>query len=93
MKYSKLSNYQIKKILQNFCLEMTATQTAKQLGINRHTADRYYRIFRERIADYQEQNLKKLSGNIEIDESYFGSKHFGDKRGRRLHGGFLSSEY
>jgi len=82
MKYSKLSNYQIKKILRNFCLELTAVQTAKQLGVNRHTADRYYHIFRKRIADYQDQNLKKLSGHIEIDESYFGSRHFGDKRGR-----------
>ena len=82
MKYSKLSNYQIKNILQCFCNELTAIQTAKQLGINRHTADKYYRIFRERIVEHQEQNLKKLSGHIEIDESYFGSKHFGDKRGR-----------
>jgi len=82
MKYSKLSNYQIKKILKCFCLELTAVQTAKQLELNRHTVDRYYRFFRERIANYQEQNLKKLSGNIEIDESYFGSRHFGDKRGR-----------
>jgi transposase-like protein len=82
MKYSKLSDYQIKNILRCFCNELTATQTAKHLRINRHTADRFYRTFRERIAEYQEQNLKKLSGNIEIDESYFGSKHFGDKRGR-----------
>jgi len=82
MKYSKLSNYQIKKILKCFCLELTAVRTAKQLELNRHTVDRYYRFFRERIANYQEQNLKKLSGNIEIDEPYFGSRHFGDKRGR-----------
>jgi hypothetical protein len=32
MKYSKLSNYQIKKILRCFCLELTATQVAGQLG-------------------------------------------------------------
>ena len=82
MKYSKLSNYKIKKILQCFCLELTATQTANQLGLNRHTMDRYYQLFRERIAEYEEQNLEQLSGNIEIDESYFGSRHFGDKRGR-----------
>jgi transposase-like protein len=82
MKYSKLSDFKIKKILHGFCLELTAVQTAKQLRLNRHTVDRYYRIFRERIAEYQEQNLKKLSGHIEIDESYFGSRHFGDKRGR-----------
>ncbi len=82
MKYSKLSNYQIKKILQNFCLELTAVQTARLVRVNRHTVDRYYQMFREKIADYEEQNFKKLSGSIEIDESYFGSRHFGDKRGR-----------
>lgn len=82
MEYSKLSIYQIKRILKCFGLGLTAVQTAKQLNLNRHTIDRYYRIFRERIAIYEEQSMKKLSGNIEIDESYFGSRHFGDKRGR-----------
>ncbi len=82
MKYSKLSNYKIKKILKCFSLELTACQAAKQLSLNRHTVERYYNIFREKIAQYQENNLQKLSGNIEIDESYFGSRHRGDKRGR-----------
>jgi transposase-like protein len=82
MKYSKLSNYQIKKILRCFCLELTATRTAGQLGFNRHTIERYYTIFREKISVYEEQRVRKFSGNIEIDESYFGSRHKGDKRGR-----------
>jgi transposase len=82
MKYSKLSDYKIKKILQSFSLELTSVQTAHQLKLNRHTVDRYYEIFRERIAAYEEENMRKLSGNIEIDESYFGSRHIGDKRGR-----------
>lgn len=82
MKYSKLSDYKIKKILHSFSLELTSVQTAYQLKLNRHTVDRYYGIFREKIAAYEEENLRKLSGNIEIDESYFGSRHAGDKRGR-----------
>ncbi len=82
MKYSKLSDYKIKQILKCFSLELTAFQSAKQLSLNRHTIARYYNIFREKIALYQENNLQKLSGNIEIDESYFGSRHRGDKRGR-----------
>ena len=82
MKYSKLSDYRIKKILKCFCLGLTAIQTAKQLELNRHTIDKYFRKFREKIAAHQEQNLKKLTGHIEIDESYFGSRHFGDRRGR-----------
>jgi hypothetical protein len=82
MKYSKLSDYQIKKILKKFCLELTAVQAAKDLDYNRKTIDYYYNLFRTKIADYQEQQKIKLRGHIEIDESYFGSRHFGDPRGR-----------
>ena len=82
MKYSKLSNFQIKKILQCFCLELTTIQTSKQLKLNRHTPERYYNIFRKKIAEYQEEQKKKFRGNIEIDEAYFGSRHKRDKRGR-----------
>lgn len=82
VKYAKLSNKQIKQILKYFCLELTAVQTAKMLGLNRNTIDRYYQIFREKIIKYQDDNLQKLSGEIEIDESYFGSSRRGDKRGR-----------
>jgi transposase len=77
-----LSTYKIKKILHCFSLELTAVQTAAQLGLNRNTIDRYFQLFREKIALYQEQSLKQLSGHIEIDESYFGSRHHGDPRGR-----------
>lgn len=82
MKYSKLSKYQRKKILEAFCLELTAVQAAQQLGLNRNTVDRFYTLFRERIAKYQQQQRARLSGDIEIDESYFGSRHRGDPRGR-----------
>lgn len=82
MKYSKLSNYEIKKILRCFCDELTSVQASKQLCLNRNTIDRHYTIFREKIALYQEAQMRKLRGNIEIDESYFGSRHRGDPRGR-----------
>lgn len=82
MKYSKLSTFKIKKIISCFSDELTAVQTAKQLGLNRNTVDRFFTLFREAIADYQEVQRTKFSGQIEIDESYFGSRHHGDKRGR-----------
>jgi len=34
-------------------------------------------IFREKIAGYQEKNIKRISGKIEINESYFDSRHKG----------------
>ncbi len=82
MKYSKVSDWTIKKILRCFCDELTAVQTAKQLRLNRNTIDRYYAIFREKIAAHQEAQKQKFRGSIEIDESYFGSRHRGDPRGR-----------
>lgn len=82
MRYSKISDYQIKKILHSFSLELTAVQASRQLHLNRHTVDRYYQLFREKIAVYEEQQMRQLSGEIEVDESYFGSRHHGDKRGR-----------
>jgi transposase len=84
IKYAKISTKLIKQILQYFCLELTAVQTAQLLSLNRRTIDRYYHIFREHIAQYQEDTLLKMSGEIEIDESYFGSRHKGDKRGRSV---------
>jgi transposase len=82
MKYSKLSTFKVKKILSCFAEELTAVQAGKQLKLNRHTCDRYYQIFREQIAEYQELQKIKFRGSVEIDESYFGSRHRGDKRGR-----------
>jgi len=73
---------QIKNILRCFCNELTAVQTAQQVSLNRNTIDRYYGIFREKIATYQEVQKQKFRGSVEIDESYFGSRHRGDKRGR-----------
>ncbi len=75
MKHSKLSDHRIKKILKCFSDELTSLQTAKFLSLNRNTTDRYYLIFREKIAAYQETQLRKMQGHIEIDESYFGSRH------------------
>lgn len=47
MKYSKLSVYRIKKILKCFSDELTATQTAKSLGLHRNTIDPFFQIFRD----------------------------------------------
>lgn len=74
IKYSKLSNYRLKKVLKCFCEDLNATQTAKITGINRNTINRYYRIFGEKIGLYQESINKGFKGEIELDESYFGGK-------------------
>ena len=87
IKYSKLSDYKIKKILKCFCSDIDATKTAEILGLNRKTINHYFRIFREVIFEKQQQDLSLFFGEIELDEAYFGAKrlrgvNMPQKRGR-----------
>lgn len=82
MKYNtKLSNYQIKKIIRHFCVDIEASKTALLTGFNRNTINRWYGIFRNEIYLFQSGQKDLLYGSIEVDESYFGAK-----RHRGFHG-------
>ena len=78
----RLSKYRVKKILRHFCVDIPASKTASLLGYNRHTVERYYTLFREGILEYQHREMKPFSGEIELDESYFGARRVRGKRGR-----------
>jgi transposase-like protein len=88
IKYTKLSNYTIKKILRCFCTDLTAVQTSKLLDINRNTINRFYKIFREIIIELStiERAGKIDNGEVELDESYFGAKRVRGKKGRGARG-------
>ena len=63
-------------------LGSTARSAAALTGINRHTARLYFHKLRELISEKLEADLpEKFSGEIELDESYFGGVRKG-KRGR-----------
>ena len=78
MSRNKLSKYYKRKIIFCFALELTATQTAMLLKISRNTINRYYRVIRECIAEYEDRLIYKFTGEIELDESYFGGRHKGN---------------
>ena len=79
-KGSKLSLYVIKKIMKHFCVDVSATQAAWLLGVNRNTVNRYYGLFRRMIYCHQMDQFCKLCGDVEVDESYFGRRRI---RGRK----------
>jgi transposase len=84
---SRLSKQKRKKIFECFAADLSATQTAKIIGVNRNTVNLWYGTFREQILEHTESSpTKKLSGEIELDESYFGGprkkRHADDRRKR-----------
>ena len=82
MKYNRLSKYKIKKIIKCFSEDLTASSTARILGINRNTINTYYDEFRKKLLLYSIEVTKQEYGEFELDESYFGAKRIRGKRGR-----------
>lgn len=83
-----ITKYKYKKIIECFCLDLTATQTSKLLRINRNTINKYFNSFRQAIYQHQVSEMEHFVGEIEIDESYFGPKRLkgkSTKRGRGTH--------
>jgi hypothetical protein len=83
MKYSHLSDLEIRRIIKCFCLDITSTKTSVLTSINRNTVNRYFNIIREAIFKNSfTDDICKEFGEFELDESYFGSRRVRGKRGR-----------
>jgi transposase len=86
VKYRRLSTQKINKMMKYFCADLSATQTAELLGVNRKTVNDWYTTFRTKLAEFQEEQVLQSSGEFELDESYFGGQrkktHAEDRRKR-----------
>ncbi|HJW30674.1 MAG TPA: hypothetical protein VJ508_15680, partial [Saprospiraceae bacterium] len=60
MKNKPLSPYKKKKLIESFCDELTATQAAHRLNLDRNTVNKYFKRIRECIAGYREYEKMKL---------------------------------
>jgi len=82
---SKISEKKIRQIVKLFSLDLDASQIAKITGLNRNTINRYLPEIRDRISDFC-NTQSPFSGEIELDESYFGARRVKGKRGRGASG-------
>jgi transposase-like protein len=71
VRYSKLSDYKIKKIVLFFCADVEASKASILLGLNRKTVNRYYGIFREHIYRHQISRYNELIFNGKLNRTYF----------------------
>ncbi len=80
MRKSRLSKIKQDRLIEHFVAGTTARTTAVLVGVNKSTASYYFHRLRELIFKAVEDETP-FSGEIEVDESYFGGKRKG-KRGR-----------
>ena len=82
---SKISEAKFRQFVRLFCVDLNATQIALVAGLNRNTANRLLQGIRERIAFACEAE-SPVSGEVEVDESYFGARRVRGLRGRGARG-------
>lgn len=80
MRKSRLSKYKQDRLIEHFVSGSTARTAAELVNVNKTTAAYYFHRLREIIA-LETQNRDVLSGEFEVDESYFGGRRKG-QRGR-----------
>ncbi len=78
---SRISEHKFREIIKYFALDIEASKISKIVGISEVSL---CKIFKQiRILMLKEcEKITKFSGEIEIDESYFGAKRVRGKRGR-----------
>lgn len=79
--HSKISEAQFRVILRMFCEDRTLDEIREKVAVSRPTLTRILKLIRERIVEISEKEAK-FSGEVEVDESYFGSRRVRGKRGR-----------
>ncbi len=80
-KRSRISEAKFREIIKYFSLDFTAEITSELVGISRNTINKIYLKIREQLLEECEKN-RPQTGDIEIDESYFGPTRVRGKRGR-----------
>ena len=85
-KSSKISRYQIGKIIGCFCIDIEASKSALLLRRNRKCINRYFLAFRRLIHAHQQQQKALFVGIVEADESYFGPQRLRGQLGPRKRG-------
>ena len=82
---SRISGHQFRQIVRLFSVDLDATQIAQITELSRNTINRYLKAIRVRLAEFCEAE-SPFSGEVEVDESYFGARRIKGKRGRGAYG-------
>lgn len=81
IKNSRLSEHTFRQILKCFSQDLDTYTTAEITGISRRTIHDIYQKLRKKVI-FLLGNEQPFSGEVEVDESYFGPHRVRGKRGR-----------
>ena len=83
--HSRISEAKFRHLVRLFALDLNAVQIAALTRISRVSINRHLAALRRRMAWHCDQ-VQPMSGDIEVDESYFSARRVRGKRGRGAFG-------
>ncbi len=81
-----ISERKFRVLLKQFSLDIPAATAAEISLLNRNTVNRIYTKLRERVFQLGIVEAESFTGDVEVDESYFGARRVRGKRGRGARG-------
>lgn len=80
---TSFSLLEVYELLYWFELELTDHKIAARLHEDYQRVHRFFMRIRERLKEYEEESIRVLDGEVEVDESYFGARFKNRKRTHR----------
>ncbi len=82
LKGTHISERKFRELLRLFSADIPALTAASLTHLNARTTQRIYTLLRDRILLLAAEENAPFSGEVEVDESYFGARRVRGKRGR-----------
>ena len=82
LKVAHFSERKFRLLAKCFSQDLPATTAAVFCGLNRNTVQRVYTLLRLRLVKMSLEDSRHFTGEVEVDESYFGARRVRGKRGR-----------
>jgi transposase len=79
---ARISERKFKELLKMFCADVAALTASKLTVVNRKTSQRIYECLRKRVVELAIEEARPFTGEVEIDECYFGPRRVRGRRGR-----------
>ena len=81
-RHSRIAEWKFRQLLRLFALDFTASDVAALTGLTHKSVNTIFLKIRVRIAQACERESPFASGEVEVDESYFGARRVRGKKGR-----------
>jgi transposase-like protein len=83
---ARISEYKFRLLVRYFALDLSAADVAELTGLTHKTVNTIFLKIRRRMAEACARQSPFRSGEVEVDESYFGARRVRGKRGRGASG-------